>query len=108
MPVRTESVGIMPQIEFVCLPDILVAYNPLTLIFKKSIIVNMLTEKDVQTLIKEMKNIFATKDEVVQFKDQILKEIKDLRDDVTVVVGYRDTIEDHEQRITKLERPIVL
>ncbi len=55
---------------------------------------------------------FATKDDfkklshdVVGFKDEILGEIRGLRDKVAVVTGYRDTLEDHEQRITKLESP---
>lgn len=43
---------------------------------------------------------------IIQFKDDILKEIIDLRDDVTVVTGYRDMIEDHKQRIGKLEKTV--
>jgi hypothetical protein len=43
------------------------------------------------------------KDDIVKFKDDILHEIVDLRDDFAVLTGYRDMIEDHDQRITKLE-----
>lgn len=74
----------------------------------------MLTKKDFQKLEEK----FASKDElkneigklkkelkhdIVQFKDDILSEIIKLRDDISIVIGYRDIIEDHEVRITKLE-----
>jgi len=61
----------------------------------------MLTKIDINKL----KEIFVTKDEfkdlkndIVTFKDEILHEIIKLRDDITVIIGYRDMIEDHEQR----------
>ena len=67
----------------------------------------MLTKIDINKL----KEIFVTKDEfkdlkndIVTFKDEILHEIIKLRDDITVIIGYRDMIEDHEQRIIKLEK----
>ncbi len=74
----------------------------------------MITDIDV----KKLKKIFVTKEELkqtekrllnslVEFKDSILKEIIDLRDDVRVVIGYRDMIEDHEQRLTKIEKVMV-
>lgn len=43
------------------------------------------------------------KDDLITFKDQILTEIKKLREEVAVVIGYKDQIEDHETRIEKLE-----
>lgn len=46
---------------------------------------------------------FVTKNDIISFKDQILHEIQKLRDDVAIVVGYRDMIEDHEIRIGTLE-----
>ena len=49
---------------------------------------------------------FATKDDLVNFKDSILNEIIKLREDVTVIVGYRDMIEEHDQRIEKLETAV--
>lgn len=67
----------------------------------------MLTKIDINKL----KEAFITKDEfkdlkndIVTFKDEILHEIIKLRDDITVVISYRDIIEDHEQRIIKLEK----
>jgi hypothetical protein len=67
----------------------------------------MLTKIDINKL----KEAFVTKDEfkdlkndIVTFKDEVLHEIIKLRDDITVVIGYRDMIEDHEQRIIKLEK----
>lgn len=67
----------------------------------------MLTKIDINKL----REAFVTKDEfkdlkndIVTFKDEILHEIIKLRDDITVVIGYRDMIEDHEQRIIKLEK----
>lgn len=77
----------------------------------------MITDADI----KKMKKVFATKDElaettkelikliysvkselkadIVDFKDSILSEIIKLREDITVVIGYSDRIEDHDQRI---------
>lgn len=46
----------------------------------------------------------SVKDDIVSFKDEILKEIQDLRADVAITTGYRDMIEDHDQRIEVLER----
>lgn len=44
------------------------------------------------------------KNDIINFKDQILKEIKKLREDVISVTGYKGKIEDHETRIEKLEQ----
>lgn len=43
-------------------------------------------------------------DLLIDFKDAILKEIKNLRDDVALVTGYKDQIEDHDYRIERLEK----
>lgn len=78
----------------------------------------MITTKDITMLkkifaTKDDLKIFATKDDlkyyamktdIVEFKDVILKEIKNLRDDVMLVTGYKDQIEDHEYRIERLEK----
>ena len=67
----------------------------------------MLTKTDISKL----REVFATKDEfkeiknnIISFKNEILQEIIKLRDDITVIISYRDIIEDHEQRIVKLEK----
>ncbi len=55
--------------------------------------------------INDVKQVIAhVKEDIIQFKDDILHEIIDLRDDITVTTGYRDMIENHEQRITDLEK----
>lgn len=48
--------------------------------------------------------VTSLKTDIVTFKDEILKEIQDLRADVAITTGYRDMIEDHDQRIEVLER----
>jgi len=50
----------------------------------------------------DLKN-YATRDDLINFKDSILSEIIKLREDIAVVIGYRDMIENHDQRIEKLE-----
>lgn len=73
----------------------------------------MITDMDV----KKLEKVFATKKEltdtaialkndIIDFKDSILSEIIKLREDIEVVIGYRDMIEDHDQRIKKLETTI--
>ncbi len=47
--------------------------------------------------------IDTLKQDLVKFKDEILHEIISLRDEVTIVVGYRGMLEDHETRLDKLE-----
>jgi hypothetical protein len=94
----------------------------------------MLTKKDIQMIrealvqdfkkvfLEEGKKIFATKEElqevrielkndiqllkedVLLFKDEILGEVKAMREELTIVVGYRQYIEDHDERISALER----
>ena len=73
----------------------------------------MLTNSDINRL----KETFATKDELqmakndlkndlVNFKDALLHEILAMRDELSVVLGYREQIEDHEHRLEKLEKKI--
>ena len=84
----------------------------------------MLTKKDIQTL----KDTFATKEDlnsvkedlnslredfrelrndVLTFKDELMFQILAMRDELSVVIGYRNHIEDHEIRIEKLEDEIL-
>jgi ubiquinone biosynthesis protein UbiJ len=71
----------------------------------------MITDTDVTKL----KKTFATKDElkkvqksltdlITDFKDAILHEIKGLREDVAIVTGYKDQIEDIDYRVERLEK----
>ena len=75
----------------------------------------MITDFDIKKLkkvfvTKEDLKKFASKDDlkqletrftnnIVEFKDEILHEIVALREDITVILGQRDIIEDHEIRI---------
>jgi predicted nucleic acid-binding Zn-ribbon protein len=49
-------------------------------------------------------NITGIKDAIVEFKDIILKEIQAMREELIIISGYKDTLEDHEIRIEKLEK----
>lgn len=67
----------------------------------------MLTQKDIDTLESNFKEVFATKEELQQMKsdlldklDQILKEILASREEQTIL-SHR--VSNHEDRITKLE-----
>ncbi len=84
----------------------------------------MFTKKDIALLIVAMKEVFATKDDLIRFatkddlntlekkfeekvsvfKDAILKELKDMRDEVAIVGGQRDMLEDYDQRIETIEK----
>jgi hypothetical protein len=48
----------------------------------------------------------SLKDVIVEFKDAILHEIQGLREDVAIVTGYKDQIEDQETRIETLEKKL--
>ncbi|MDO8609807.1 MAG: hypothetical protein Q7R95_04615 [bacterium] len=75
----------------------------------------MITQKDIEKL----KTIFATKlemkveinslrkelkNDILEFKDAILHEILNLRDDIAITLGHRNMLEDHENRILNLEK----
>jgi len=59
------------------------------------------TTKELVDLIYSVRS--ELKGDLVNFKDSILSEIIKLREDITVVIGYSDRIEDHDKRIEKLE-----
>lgn len=66
----------------------------------------MLSQKDldeIQKLIKINTRHLPTREEFYNKMDELMKELKDLREEVTVVTGYKDQIENHETRIIKLE-----
>lgn len=60
----------------------------------------MLTKSDIIKLEER----FATKSDILSFKDTILHKIQGLREDVLIVTGYKDQIEDHETRIEIVEK----
>lgn len=55
-------------------------------------------KEEIQSSEKRLEN------KVLEFKDAILKEIKDMRDEVAIVGGQRDMLEDHDQRIETIEK----
>lgn len=65
-------------------------------------LVNEATKKELRTEIATSKN--NLREEIILFKDEILHEIIKIREDFAVLTGYRNMIEDHEQRITKIEK----
>lgn len=75
----------------------------------------MITDADIKKIEKaftkkfatkeDLKN-YATREDMIDFKDSILSEIIKLREDIAVVIGYRDMIENHDQRIEKLETTV--
>ncbi len=71
----------------------------------------MLTQHDIDTvegMISKNSNSLKNelKNDILQFKDDILTEIIHLRDDFAVLTGYRDSIENHETRIDELEKHV--
>jgi predicted S18 family serine protease len=80
----------------------------------------MLTKKDLSQIRNLMVEVvvqytqkFSTKSEfkelkndIAQFKDDILKEIVSLREEVTIVGGFRERIDEHEIRLDKVEKKI--
>ncbi len=62
--------------------------------------------KKVVSLDKKVAGI-PNREEIIQFKDEILGEIRDMRNENALITGRnainRDTLEDHEGRIIKLK-----
>lgn len=70
----------------------------------------MLTQKDlneIENLIKQILSdkirFLPTKDEFFSKMDEIMQELKTIREEQTVIIGNKDQIEDHETRIGKIE-----
>ena len=77
----------------------------------------MITESDIRKIKDSLSDTFATKNELqmakndlkndlVNFKDALLHEILAMRDELSIVLGYREQIENHEHRLEKLEKKI--
>ncbi len=85
-------------------------------------IINLSTKDDLKRFAtKDDLKRFATKDDLKRFAtkddlkylptkeefyskmDELMGEVKAMREEVMVVTGYKDQIEDHETRITKIE-----
>ena len=91
----------------------------------------MLTKKDLQLiaeLYNETRKEFASmfdrlrkemreemgqlreeiKNRIYKSEDKILKELADMRDELTITSGYSDRLEDHEKRIESLEKQVFI
>ena len=70
----------------------------------------MLIQKDLDEIeelmdkkLDEKIKFLPTKKEFYQKMDELMKELRSIREEQAVITGYKDEIEDHETRITKLE-----
>lgn len=70
----------------------------------------MLTQKDfdgieeiIDKKLEEKIKSLPTRDEFFSKMDELMGELKAIREEQTVISGYKDQLEDHEGRITKLE-----
>lgn len=67
------------------------------------------TKQDLNDLETRNKNelqhaVSDFKETVLSFKDEILHEIKAMREELAIITGYKDQIEDHEVRIETIEK----
>jgi hypothetical protein len=75
----------------------------------------MLTKKDIhflrtefkQELLADCQHIFATKEEMITRFDAVMHELQGIREDMAALIyrnrEHSDSLEDHEQRLVKLE-----
>ncbi|MDP3982562.1 MAG: hypothetical protein Q8Q65_00595 [bacterium] len=47
-------------------------------------------------------------DMILRSQDKVVKELADMRDEFDTMVGYRDQLEDHENRIESLESRVLI
>ena len=60
------------------------------------------TKDDLDKLVS--KNVFDQfKDRILTLLDKVLGELKAIREEQTIITGYKDQIENHDTRIDKLE-----
>jgi len=64
----------------------------------------MEARQDKKFATKDDLKMYATKNDMIDFKDEILHEIKSMREEVAIVTGYKDQIENHDYRIERLEK----
>lgn len=50
----------------------------------------------------------ASKNDIQTFKDDLSKQIKDLSEEVSLITGYKDQIENHDLRIGHIEKHLHL
>lgn len=70
---------------------------------------HMLTKSRIRVFEYKLKDESALiREQNLEFKDEILNEIKAMREELTVTLGqytrHEETLEDHEERITSLEQ----
>ncbi|MEK7165255.1 MAG: hypothetical protein AAB874_00410 [Patescibacteria group bacterium] len=53
---------------------------------------------------KEDLKMTASKEDLIQFKGEILKEVESLREDNAILTDHSSKLEDHENRISTLEK----
>lgn len=71
----------------------------------------MLSKSDltaIRGIVKEEVGVVEKRldEKITIFKDEILGEIEKSRDEMEITKGYGDQLEDHENRITKLEKKL--
>jgi len=64
----------------------------------------VVTKDDLQQELSK----YATKDDLVSFKDTILHELQAIRDNQELITGYKDQIENHDVRIEHIEKHLHL
>lgn len=63
----------------------------------------------IDSVKEDLKNLEARlKDDIVTFKDQILKEVVNLRDDMVVIEGWREMMAEQAEEIDKIKKAINL
>jgi len=64
------------------------------------------TSEDLKIIKGGIRNL---KEEILEFKDEILGEVEAMREELTIALGqysrHEDTLENHEERLSKLEKP---
>lgn len=67
----------------------------------------MLTQKDlddIEKIVEEKIKHLPTKDDFYTKMDEVMGELKAIREEQAVISGYKDQIENHQTRIGKIEQ----
>ena len=79
----------------------------------KDDLVNFATKDDLKDFVtkddlKQEFSKYATKNDLIGFKDTILHELQAIRDNQELITNYKDQIEDHDFRIEHIEKHLHL
>lgn len=75
----------------------------MTLNFTQEEQIRKIVREEIKSEIESQTRLLPTKDEFFSAMSELMGEVKALREEHTIVQGYKDQLEDHESRLETIE-----